>query len=299
MRGNSALRSCNRVRRTVPATGSSSHPPQARRRAGSGPEPGVLDVIHHDAPVPLMRVHEVKDEERIGVEPAHRTLAVARHHRNAGAASGLPVQRPSAARGSLDIDHHRTDEEHGVPGGNGEIMHHEAGIHPQPHLTDKQAGRVDNRKEQIRRAPGIPEAEHFAAGRIDLRMGGESMRQPAAEIIRADRLQRGVDLGGRPAFPQGEHPPGMANHVGVGGVLDRIGVAVAANQRRIDRANRRHAAIQRPSGTPLGPQAGGQHEAVAIRSPSLVQPQRMQHAVAIEREHVGDRLERRIRPLRK
>ncbi len=115
-------------------------------------------------------------------------------------------------------------------------------------------------------------------------MGGHRAAERSAEAELAERGERvGVDLGGRRGLHQGQHPPGVADHVGVGGVLHHAHVGDHVGRWQLEA---RQPAEQRPAGLRFGEHALGAHPTVAVSGAGAVEANAVQHRVAIE-EVVG------------
>ena len=149
----------------------------------------------------------------------------------------------------------------------------------------------DHGPTQERRLDVVAEHDHLARDRVDLRVGAHARRQPAAEVVAADRGEIAADLVWHRPFLEREIPAVMANDVDKGVELERpTRVGVVAEQREIDERRGHDPAEQGTSGAFLGKQALGPDEPIAIASLAVVDPDAMDHAIALE--GVGVRAER-------
>ena len=75
-------------------------------------------------------------------------------------------------------------------------------------------------------------------------------------------------------------------------------VAARTDERWIDRYRMREAAVNGATGAPLGHKAAGSNEAVTVAGLPVVEIHRVDHAIAVHRIGVVDRLEAGFGPLR-
>ena len=146
----------------------------------------------------------------------------------------------------------------------------------------------------VGRERAVAEEHHLARLRVDLGVGGHGSGQRPAEVVLAHRVEVGGDLGGRRTLHQRQHPPGVADDVGVGRVLHHpaLGDDLGVGQPEVGQAR-----VQGAAGPPLGGEAARAHPAVPVARPALVERDAVQHAVAVEEVVAAERRERRVRPV--
>ena len=259
----------------------------------------MLHIVDGDQPARLMGVHEVIDEEGLILDPSNAARAVAPQHRNARAALGLPCEEGLAPLRRFHVEDDGAEEEDQMLGRDGEVMHHEGHAGLDRNLLHDPPRCVDPAVYQEGRAEGVVEHEHLAAYRIDPGMGGHRLIELAREIVETGRLQRGSHLIGQAALVEREDPPGVADDVGVGDVLEAVRIAVRRHVFRIRDDRIHEPAVDRVPCAPIGLQSRRHHEAVAIAHAPLLEDQRMDHAVAVEGVGIGDRGKAGLGPLRR
>lgn len=108
------------------------------------------------------------------------------------------------------------------------------------------------------------------------------------------RLQLHGELVARRGIVQGEQAAGMADDVDEGAVPERSRRIAFAQNGRIDRRRLRIAPVDGAPGSSLHREFRRPDEAVAVAGVAIVEIDGMDHAVAVHRIGIGDRLEQRI-----
>src|SRR5271170_6640099 len=86
----------------------------------------------------------------------------------------------------------------------------------------------------------------------------------------------------------------MAQNTDKGAVFEWSGVAARTDKHRVNRYRMREAAVNRVAGAPLRLEAAGLNEAVTVASVAIFEIDSVDHAVAVHRIGVVDRLEKWI-----
>jgi hypothetical protein len=126
----------------------------------------------------------------------------------------------------------------------------------------------------------VAEEEQLPAAGVELGVRGHRPHQRAVEVVLADGVQLGGELGGQRRLHERQQSATMVNDVGVGGVLEqpRLGLQLRWRQREL-----RQPAKERPSGASLCQQTLGLDPPVAVGGPTvLVEGDCVDHAVAVE-----------------
>ena len=247
-------------------------------------------------PPSLEAVGEVKDEEGIGVEPEHRA-AIEADDADPGAELRPPLDERLPPLRRLEVEHDRAGQHDEVPLREHEVVDHRRRGQRQGKRRDQLAGGVDLVEPDDRPIHPIGEREHRPGLRMAPVMGAQLQRRVGAGAPLADGFQLHRHLVAGRRLVQRQQMSAMAHDVDAGAVLERPRFAVGADQSRVDRHGPHDAAIERAPGAPLRPQAARVDETVAVARPAVVQIDRVDHAVAVERIGVGQRLEQRIRPV--
>ena len=177
--------------------------------------------------------------------------------------------------------------------GDDEVVHHHRGGDVEHRLMHERTGGVDDVVADDRFEHRVGEEEHLAGAGVEAGVGGHGTAQPSVEGVLADGVELGGDLGGQTTLPERQVLAGMADDVGVGGVLHRTGVA---DQRGVGHVHDiAQAGIHRPTETDLGAQPPGADPTVAIRGGAVGELDAVQHAVAVEHVVATDGVEHGVR----
>ena len=136
------------------------------------------------------------------------------------------VREARAAHRRIDIERDReVVDDHPTLGDRAVVHHRTVDDLDRLHLPDPGVG-PDDDVLQVRDRPVVGDGVQVAGRRIDLRMGGEAVRQCAAEVAVLERVEviRELDRP-RPGLDQGERPAAESHHVGVGGVEPPVALA--------------------------------------------------------------------------
>ncbi len=256
----------------------------------------VAHIVDDDVAAALIPVSEMEDEEGVGVDPCGRT-AVERDQADTGAQARLPLQHRLSLRRRLRVEDRRTGEQHDVLLGQNEVVHHGRRVQRDRKRLLELAGRIDHIHFDGRRLERIGDRIEGAGGRVAavVRPKGDGLvgsRLPLADGVEA----HGHFIAGRRLVEREQAAP-VAQHVDEGAVLERPRIFTWADQGGIDRHGVGEAAEDRVAGAPLGRQAAGPNEAVAIARPAIVEIDGVDHPVAVHRVGEVDRLELRIGPV--
>src|SRR3984957_6168122 len=269
-------------------------PPPGQRRIAAERIGRHLERLHpasvdNQRTVLLVRIEEVKNEERLVLEPFH-VASLAVHHADLGAVLRLPDEDRFSRRRVLEMEHGRAYEEDRVVIRRNKIVHHhrQSGV-DRPRLEEL-AFATRAVPGYVRRERLVAEEQQVAGDWIELRMRRYRAGQLAAEIEQAHGLKRQrLELVRRWGFEPRQQAAGISDDVSVAGVLE---------WRRIRWHLPRlleQAAKQRPPLLHLGLEALGADVAIAISGAAIAQHNRMHNPVAVEPMVAAKRLEVRIR----
>ncbi len=107
----------------------------------------------------------------------------------------------------------------------------------------------------------------------------------------ADRVEVHCQLVAGSRFVEGEQMTAMAQDTDKRAVFEWPGVAARTDEPRVDRYRMREAAVNCAAGALLGHEAAGSDEAVTVAGLPVVEIHGVDHAVAVHRIGVVDRLE--------
>ena len=141
----------------------------------------------------------------------------------------------------------------------------------------------------------VGEEEQLAGAGVEARVRRHRTYQLAVEVELANRVERGGDLGGHAAFPEGQQSPGMADDVGVGRVLDRSGVAGELAAGKVHHLGQ--PAVHGLTVAQFGAQALGANPAVLVGHSVVAERDAVQHAVAVKHVVAAERLEHGVGPI--
>ncbi len=244
----SSTQRCRRATPSAAAAAAGLAAPPSRPHIATVSAGGVPAAVQHDpAALVGVRAADVEDVARLDREPAHRAGAVQLHHADPGRVAVVPgVGQPAAEQADLEGD--RQVEEHRVPVGDREVVHHR-----RPGARDLDAAHQLARGRepvvgQVRRERVVAEEVQVAGHRVALGVGGHRGAQPAAEVARPDGVQLRGQLVREPALDQREQPAGVLEHVRVGHHRGPVQRAVGADERAAGQRAGAHPAVAVPLG---------------------------------------------------
>ncbi len=229
----------------------------------------------------------MRGEAVAGLEPADvLAVPVAGQHAEIDRQRGVPAEVRQARTQALLARDDRHDVEQGVVLGHAEVVHHAVVGDLEPRLPHDLALRVDlvighvAGQQALRR---IAEADHVAAHRVELGVGGEGLAlYLAVEVPVAMGLQRdGVHGDGRAVLLQRPQLAAVDDGVGVGGAAD----PAADGGVIVDRVT--VVAEQGLAGLVLQLPLVGPDPAVLEIDPPLMEAERGDHPVAVEPDVVA------------
>ena len=256
----------------------------------------ALEVaVEHDLVAVLVGVDPVQHVGRRRLEPLHVGAGPApRHHAEARRLIGVEPRAIHALREQRRIPVQRQivpDDE--VLGERDVVRQARPG---QRHVggVDQRAGAIDHAVAQVGRGGGVAPHQQLAGVRVELGVRRDAAGERGGPWRGAARRQRRriVRVHVAALIERGERRAGVDHDVGRRRVLHATARAPAVAQRACRRLD--DAGPLRRTGGVLGGEPGGAHHAVAIARAPVLELDRVNHAVAVERVVATDRRVQRV-----